>query len=132
MFFCEYCKNFKNGLFYRISLVAACVFRQCNTFLGDKKTKIFLISLWSTAWKDIQRQPTKSSLQPLVTNAFPWTTLVPSIVFSANKKKLFFDAKHVSSEFGELIIHTPDLDVVILGFARSLNCWLHIKTERQE
>ena len=57
----------------------------------------------------------KPSTQPLLINAFAWTTLIPSIVFSAIKKKLFFHAKRVSSEFGELIIHTPDKDVNVLA-----------------
>ena len=82
--------------------------------------------MWSTAWREIQCQAMKPSTQPLLVNAFAWTTLIPSIVFSAIKKKLFFHAKRVSSEFGELIIHTPDKDVNVLalGFSRFLDCQL--------
>ena len=44
--------------------------------------------------------------------------------------RIFLHCKHVSALFREVIIHTPDTGVFVLalGFARSLNCELFIKT----
>ena len=44
--------------------------------------------------------------------------------------RIFLHCKHASARFREVIIHTPDTDVFVLalGFARSLNCELFIKT----
>ena len=44
--------------------------------------------------------------------------------------RLFLHCKYASAWFREVIIHTPDTDVFVLalGFARSLNCELFIKT----
>ena len=45
--------------------------------------------------------------------------------------RIFLYCKHTSARFREVIIHTPDTDVFVLalGFARSLNCELFIKTD---
>ena len=44
--------------------------------------------------------------------------------------RIFLHCKHASARFREVIIHTPGTDVFVLalGFARSLNCELFIKT----
>ena len=44
--------------------------------------------------------------------------------------RIFQHCKHASAWFREVIIHTPDADVFVLalGFTRSLNCELFIKT----
>ena len=106
---------------------------KCNSFLGDNENKNFLNQFEVNSLKR----------NAVATNKVIYATTGDKCfrLNDAGTIKYLFCKKEetVSScqaclvfKFGELIIHTPDTDVGVLGFARSLNCKLLIKTERQE
>ena len=110
-------------------IVGTNVIRQWNSFLGDNNNKNTLVFFWSITGGNIQCQLTKLGNKCICLN----DSMNMPILFCKQEEadaRLFLHCKYASAWFREVIIHTTDTDVFVLalGFARSLNCELFIKT----
>ena len=108
--------------------------RQWNSFLEYNNNKSSLVHFLVKNWREYTMPVNKIIYTTIGDKCICLNdSMNMPILFCKQEEadtRIFLHCKHASALFREVIIHTPDTDVfvVALGFARSLNCELFIKT----
>ena len=110
------------------------VIRQWHSFLGDGNNKTELVKFLVSEWK--KKSIPGMKILYVTTGAECWCINDDTCIEELNctqeeaDTRMLLHASHISSDFNDVVIHTPDTDVVVIGvaFAKSLSCDLLVKT----